>query len=225
MNNPLNCSKISRDSSRVYSDKALRGEVLVSYQFRLGTKWKRKNLAEKNENEFSKNMLESVYLFPDDAAHLLRHSIVNSARFTEPKDFTFGDWFENDSNPTRWIEVEPMQHIRNNDCFIYSHPKFTESQSKDAATKKEMNINTRERDSFLKLIAILSQRLAIKENSGRFVKNDGSPNIDQFAEWLSNRWKEFAPHDSDNMSHSNIRKKLSLASKYFKQPSQVTDKS
>ena len=225
MNNPLNCSKISRDSLRVYSDKALRGEVLVSYQFRLGTKWKRKNLAEKNENEFSKNMFESVYLFHDDAAHLLRHSIVNSARFTEPKDFTFGDWFENDSNPTRWIEVEPMQHIRNNDCFIYSHPKFTESQSKDAATKKEMNINTRERDSFLKLIAILSQRLAIRENSGRFVKNDGSPNIDQFAEWLSNRWKEFAPHDSDNMSHSNIRKKLSLASKYFKQPSQVTDKS
>ena len=225
MNNPLNCSKISRDSLRVYSDKALRGEVLVSYQFRLGTKWKRKNLAEKNDNEFSENLLESVYLFPDAAAHLLRHSIVHLARFTEPNDFTFGDWFENDSNPTRWIEVEPMQHIRNNDCFIYSHPKFTESQSKDAATKKEMNINTRERDSFLKLIAILSQRLAIRENSGRFVKNDGSPNIDQFAEWLSNRWKEFAPHDSDNMSHSNIRKKLSLASKFFKQPSQVTDKS
>ena len=71
MNNPLNCSKISRDSLRVYSDKALRGEVLVSYQFRSGTKWKRKNSAEKNENEFSKNMFESVYLFPDDAAHLL----------------------------------------------------------------------------------------------------------------------------------------------------------
>ena len=225
MNNPLNCSKISRDSLREYSDKALKGEVLVSYHFRLGTKWKRKNLAEKNDKEFSENLLESVYLFPDDAAHLLRHSIVHSARFTEPKDFTFGDWFENDSNPTRWIEVEPMQHIRNNDCFIYSHPKFTESQSKDAATKKEMNINTRERDSFLKLIAILSQRLAIKENSGRFVKNDGSPNIDQFAEWLSNRWKEFAPHHSDNMSHSNIRKKLSLASKFYKKPSQVTDKS
>ena len=136
MNNPLNCSKISRDSLRVYSDKALRGEVLVSYQFRLGTKWKRKNLAEKNENEFSKNMLESVYLLPDDAAHLLRHSIVNSARFTEPKDFTFGDWFENDSNPTRWIEVEPMQHIRNYECLIYSHPKYVEIQSKDAATKK-----------------------------------------------------------------------------------------
>ena len=50
MNNPLNCSKISRDSLREYSDKALKGEVLVSYQFRLGTKWKRKNLAEKNEN-------------------------------------------------------------------------------------------------------------------------------------------------------------------------------
>ena len=88
-----------------------------------------------------------------------------------------------------------------------------------------MNINTRERDSFLKLIPILSQRHAIKENSGRFVKNDVSPNIDQFAEWLSNRWKEFAPHDSDNMSHSNIRKKLSLASNFFKKPSQVTDKS
>ena len=225
MNNPLNCSKISRDSLRVYSDKALRGEVLFSYQFRLGTKWKRKNLAEKNENEFSENLLESVYLFPDAAAYLLRHSIVHSARFTEPKDFTFGDWFENDSNPTRWIEVEPMQHIRNYDCLIYSHPKFTESQSKDAATKKEMNINTRERDSYLKLIAILSRRLAIKEDSGRFVKNDGSLNIDQFAEWLSNRWKEFTPYDSDNMSHSNIRKKLSLASKFFKQPSQVTDKS
>ena len=225
MNNPLNCSKISRDSSRVYSDKALKGEVLVSYQFRLGTKWKRKNLAEKNENEFSKNILESVYLFPDDAAQLLRHSIVHSARFTEPKDFTFGDWFENDSNPTRWIEVEPLQHIRNYDCLIYSHPKFTESQSKDVATKKEMNINPRERDSYLKLITILSHHLAFKENRGRFVKNDGSPNIDQFAEWLSNRWKEFAPYDSDNMSHSNIRKKLSLASKFFKKPSQVTDKS
>ena len=137
MNNPLNCSKISRDSLRVYSDKALRGEVLVSYQFRLCTKWKRKNLAEKNENEFSKNMFESVYLFPDDAAHLLRHSIVNSAKFTEPKDFTFGDWFENDSNPTRWIEVEPMQHIRNYDCLIYSQPKYVEIQSKDAATKKK----------------------------------------------------------------------------------------
>ena len=135
MNNPLNCSKISRDSLHVYSDKALRGEVLVSYQFRLGTKWKRKNLAEKNENEFSKNMLESVYLFPDDAAHLLRHSIVNSARFTEPKDFTFGDWFENDSNPTRWIEVELMQHIRNYDFLIYLHPEYEEIQSKDAATK------------------------------------------------------------------------------------------
>ena len=216
MNNPLNCSKISRDSSRVYSDKALRGEVLVSYQFRLGTKWKRKNLAEKNENEFSKNMFESVYLFPDDAAHLLRHSIVNSARFTEPKDFTFGDWFENDSNPTRWIEVEPLQHIRNYDCLIYSHPEYVEIQSKGVATKKEMNINPRERDSYLKLIAILSHHLAFKENRGRFEKNDGSLNIDQFAEWLSNRWKEFAPHDSDNMSHSNIRKKLSLASKFFK---------
>ena len=147
---------------------------------------------------------------------MLRHSIVHFARFTEPKDFTFGDWFENDSNPTRWIEVEPMQHIRNYDCLIYTHPEYIEIQSKDAATKKEMNINPRERDSFLKLIAILSQRLAIKENSGRFVKNDGSPNIDQLAEWLSNRWKEFAPHDSDNMSHSNIRKKLSLASKFFK---------
>ena len=225
MNNPLNCSKISRDSLRVYSDKALRGEVLVSYQFRLGTKWKRKNLAEKNENEFSKNMFESVYLFPDDAAHLLRHSIVNSARFTEPKDFTFGDWFENDSNPTRWIEVEPMQHIRNYDCLIYSHPEYVEIQSKGVATKKEMNINPRERDSYLKLIAILSHHLAFKENRGRFVKNDGSLNIDQFAEWLSNRWKEFAPYDSDNMSHSNIRKKLSLASNFFKKPSQVTDKS
>ena len=225
MNNPLNCSKISRDSSRVYSDKALRGEVLVSYQFRLGTKWKRKNLAEKNENEFSENLLESVYLFPDDAAHLLRHSIVNSARFTEPKDFTFGDWFENDSNPTRWIEVEPMQHIRNYDCLIYPHPEYEEIQSKDAATKKEMNINPRERDSYFKLITILSHHLAFKEDRGRFVKNDGSLNIDQFAEWLSNRWKEFAPYDSDNMSHSNIRKKLSLASKFFKKPSQVTDKS
>ena len=225
MNNPLNCSKISRDSSRVYSDKALRGEVLVSYHFRLGTKWKRKNLAEKNDNEFSENLLESVYLFPDDAAHLLRHSIVNSARFTEPKDFTFGDWFENDSNPTRWIEVEPMQHIRNYDCLIYSHPEYVEIQSKGVATKKEMNINPRERDSYLKLIAILSHHLAFKENRGRFVKNDGSLNIDQFAEWLSNRWKEFTPYDSDNMSHSNIRKKLSLASKFFKQPSQVTDKS
>ena len=79
--------------------------------------------------------------------------------------------------------------------------------------------------SVLKLIAIVSRRLAIKEDSGRFVKNDGSLNIDQFAEWLSNRWKEFAPHDSDNMSHSNIRKKLRLASKFFKLPSQVTDKS
>ena len=61
MNNPLNCSKISRDSSRVYSDKALRGEVLVSYQFRLGTKWKRKNLAEKNDNELqeSRNNLQN----------------------------------------------------------------------------------------------------------------------------------------------------------------------
>ena len=91
----------------------------------------------KNENEFSESMLESVYLFPDDAAHLLRHSIVHSARFTEPKDFTFGDWFENNLNPTRWIEVEPMQHIRNYDCLIYSHPKYVEIQSKDAATKKE----------------------------------------------------------------------------------------
>ena len=225
MNKPLNCSKISRDSSRVYSDKALKGEVLVSYQFQIGSKWRIKNLAEKNENEFSENMLESVYLFPDDAAHLLRHSIVHSARFTEPKDFTFGDWFKNDSNPTRWIEVEPMQHIRNYDCLIYSHPEYVEIQSKDAATKKEMNINPRERDSYLKLIAILSHRLAFKEDSGRFVKNDRSLNIDQFAEWLSNRWKEIVPRDSDNMSHSNIRKKLSLASNFLKEPSQVTDKS
>ncbi len=225
MNNPLNCSKISRDSSRVYSDKALRGEVLVSYQFQIGSKWRIKNLAEKKENEFSKNILESVYLFPDDAAYLLRHSIVHSARFTEPKDFTFGDWFENDSNPTRWIEVEPMQHIRNCDCLIYPHPEYEEIQSKDAATKKEMNINPRERDSYLKLIAILSRRLAIKEDSGRFVKNDGSLNIDQFADWLSNRWKEILPLDSENMSHSNIRKKLSSASKFFKEPPEITDKS
>ncbi len=63
-----------------------------------------KKFSRKNENEFSENMLESVYLFPDAAAHLLRDSIVHSARFTEPKDFTFGDWFENDSNPIRWIE-------------------------------------------------------------------------------------------------------------------------
>ena len=216
MKNPLNCSKISRDSLRVFSDKALRGEVLVSYQFQIGSKWRKKNLEEENENEFSKNMLESVYLFPDDAARLLRHSIVNSVRFTEPKDFTFGDWFENNLNPTRWIEVEPMQHIRNYDCLIYSHPEYVEIQSKGVATKKEMNINPRERDSYLKLIAILSHHLAFKENRGRFEKNDGSLNIDQFAEWLSNRWKEFAPHDSDNMSHSNIRKKLSLASKFFK---------
>ena len=47
MNNPLNCSKISRDSSRVYSDKALKGEVLVSYQLQIGSKWRIKNLAEK----------------------------------------------------------------------------------------------------------------------------------------------------------------------------------
>ena len=225
MNNPLNCSKISRDSSRVYSDKALKGEVLVSYQFQIGSKWRIKKLAEKNENEFSKNILESVYLFPDDAAQLLRHSIVHSARFTEPKDFTFGDWFENDSNPTRWIEVEPMQHFRNYNCLIFTHPEYIQIKSKDAATKKEMNINPRERDSYLKLIAILSHRLAFKEDSGRFVKNDRSLNIDQFAEWLSNRWKEIVPRDSDNMSHSNIRKKLSLASNFLKEPSQVTDKS
>ena len=162
MNNPLNCSKISRDSLRVYSDKALRGEVLVSYQFQIGSKWRKKNLEEENENEFSKNMLESVYLFPDDAAHLLRHSIVHSARFTEPKDFTFGDWFENNLNPTRWIEVEPMQHIRNYDCLIYSHPEYVEIQSKGVATKKEMNINPRERDSYFKLITILSHHLALK---------------------------------------------------------------
>ena len=37
----------------------------------------KKNLEEENENEFSKNMLESVYLFPDDSARLLRHSIVS----------------------------------------------------------------------------------------------------------------------------------------------------
>ena len=85
--------------------------------------------------------------------------------------------------------------------------------------QKKMNINTRERDSYLKLITILSHHLAFKEDRGRFVKNDGSLNIDQFAEWLSNRWKEFTPYDSDNMSHSNIRKKLSLASKFFKKPS------
>ena len=54
MNNPLNCSKIRGDSSRVYSDKALKGEVLVSYQFQIGSKWRIKNLVEKNENEFSK---------------------------------------------------------------------------------------------------------------------------------------------------------------------------
>ena len=118
-----------------------------------------------------------------------------------------------------------MQHIRNYDCLIYSHPKYVEIQSKDAATKKEMNINTRERDSYLKLIAILSRRLAIKEDSGRFVKNDGSLNIDQFADWLSNRWKEILPLDSENMSHSNIRKKLSSASKFFKEPPEITDKS
>ena len=58
MKNPLNCSKISRDSLRVFSDKALRGEVLVSYQFQIGSKWRKKNLEEENENEFSKNMLE-----------------------------------------------------------------------------------------------------------------------------------------------------------------------
>ena len=225
MNNPLNCSKISRDSLRVYSDKALRGEVLVSYQFQIGSKWRIKNLAEKKENEFSKNILESVYLFPDDAAYLLRHSIVHSARFTEPKDFTFGDWFENNLNPTKWIEVEPMQHIRNYDCLIYSHPEYVEIQSKGVATKKEMNINLRKRDSYLKLIAILSHHLAFKENRGRFEKNDGSLNIDQFAEWLSHRWKEFAPYDSENMSHSNIRKKLSSASKFFKEPPEITDKS
>ena len=215
MNNPLNCSKISRDSLRVYSDKALRGEVLVSYQFRLGTKWKRKNLAEKNENEFSKNMFESVYLFPDDAAHLLRHSIVHSARFTEPKDFTFGDWFENDSNPTRWIEVEPMQHIRNNDCLIYSHPKFTESQSKDAATNEEKNISVSERDSYLKMIAILSLHLANKVNNNRYIKGDGSINSYQFAEWISERWKDHSPNELYSMSPENIRKKLSEASKFL----------
>ena len=42
-----------------------------------------------------------------------------------------------------------MQQIRNYDCLIYSHPENVEIQSKDAATKKEMNINPRERDSFL----------------------------------------------------------------------------
>ena len=84
------------------------------------------------------------------------------------------------------------------------------------------DINTK---SIINKISRPIKTFGFDENSGRFVKNDGSPNIDQFAEWLSNRWKEFAPYDSDNMSHSNIRKKLSLASKFFKKPSEVTDKS
>ena len=42
---------------------------------------------------------------------------------------------------------------------------------------------------------------------------------------LDDRWKEILPLDSENMSHSNIRKKLSSASKFFKEPPEITDKS
>ena len=213
MNKPLRCSRIGIDYLDAYSDKALRGEVLISYQLQIGSKWRLANSSNQKENDFSEKVIESVYLFPDDAAKLLRYSSAHTKRFTKPLDQTFGGWFQNGSNPKAWIEAEPLQHVQKHHCFIYLHPNFSKNKTGELKNIEEEKINPRERDSYLKLIAILSHNLAHKFNGGSFVKADGSLNVDHFADRISNYWKELAPRKPDNMSKSNIRKKLREASK------------
>lgn len=219
MNKPLRCSLIGIDYLDAYSDKALRGEVLISYQLQIGSKWRLANSSTQKENDFSEKVIESVYLFPDDAAKLLRYSSAHTKRFTKPLDQTFGGWFQNGSNPKAWIEAQPLQNFLKHHCFIYPHPNFSKNKTGELKNIEEEKINPRERDSYLKLIAILSLHLANKVNSNRYIKNDGSINSYQFAEWISERWKDHSPNKLYSMSPENIRKKLSEVSKFLNNPS------
>ena len=218
MNKPLRCSRIGIDYLDTYSDKALRGEVLISYQLQIGSKWRLANSPNQKENDFSKKLIESVYLFPDDAAKLLRHTSAYTNRFTKPLDHTFGGWFENDSTPKVWIEAQPLQNVLKHQCFICSHLNLSKNKTGELKNIEEVKIKSIERESYLKLIGILSLHLANKVNNKRYIKNDGSINSYQFAEWISERWKDHSPNKLYGMSQENIRKKLSEVSKFLNNP-------
>ena len=65
-------------------------------------------------------------------------------------------------------------------------------------------INLRERETLLKLIAILLK--ISSEKHAPFKKNDGKLNISRFSEWLAERGKDFL---TTPISDESIRKKIS----------------
>ena len=74
-------------------------------------------------------------------------------------------------------------------------------------------LNPREKDSLLKIIALMAPILAEKISKHHYIKTDGRLNISEFALWIAKNWIKKHPRTPENMSSSNIEKKLKEALK------------
>ena len=90
-----------------------------------------------------------------------------------------------------------------NDKFIQNHPSNDEERA----------LNPREKDSLLKIIGLTVPLLAEKIGPHRYIKSNGEVNISEFAKFISKTWIKKHPRDKENMSSSNMEKKLKEALK------------
>ena len=79
---------------------------------------------------------------------------------------------------------------------------------------EERPLNPREKDSLLKIIGLTVPLLAEKIGLHRFIKSNGELNISEFAKFISKTWIKKHPRNKENMSSSNIEKKLKEALKH-----------
>ena len=81
------------------------------------------------------------------------------------------------------------------------------------SNNEERPLNPREKDSLLKIIGLTVPLLAEKIGPHRFIKSNGELNVSEFAKFISKTWIKKHPRNIDNMSSSNIEKKLKEALK------------
>jgi hypothetical protein len=89
---------------------------------------------------------------------------------------------------------------------------ITPSTQKQYNYSHEKKFNPREKNSLLKLIALIVPMLA-SQNRFQYIRPDGKVNITQLADWLAEKWEKNNPQDLENMSSSNIEKKIREALK------------
>ena len=91
---------------------------------------------------------------------------------------------------------------------------ITPSTQKQYNYSHEKKFNPREKNSLLKLIALIVPMLAAQaQDRFLYIRPDGKVNITQLADWLAEKWEKNNPQDLENMSSSNIQKKIREALK------------